>query len=73
MIAVASPGKLNLTYPLGDKTSSFSFLVSPFAAKKTISGWADVQGLNVTVSGNVDKNFTLGYAGGYGGAYTVIK
>ena len=73
MTAVASPGQLNLSYPLGDSTSTFSFLVSPFAAKKTISSWADVQGLTVEVTGNVDGNFTVGYAGSYGGAYTTIK
>lgn len=73
MIAVATPGQLNLTYPYGTASSSFSLLVSPFAMKKDIVGWEDIQGLNVTVSGNVDSNFTLGYAGNYGGAYTTVK
>jgi hypothetical protein len=73
MIAEASPGMLNLTYPLGNASSTFILLVSPFKAKKDISGWGDMQGLNVEVSGNVDGNFSLGWAGSYGGAYTVIK
>ncbi|CAG8981254.1 hypothetical protein HYALB_00003852 [Hymenoscyphus albidus] len=73
MIAVASPGQLNLTYPYGTASSTFSLLVSPFAMKKDIVGWEDVQGLNVTVSGNVDSNFTLGYAGAYGGAYSTVN
>ena len=73
MTAVVTPGQLNLSYPLGDHTSAFTFLVSTFAAKKDVSGWADVQGLTVEVTGNVDANYTLGIAGSYGGAYSTIK
>jgi hypothetical protein len=73
MIAEASPWMLNLTYPLGNANSTFILLVSPFKLKKDISGWDDIQGLSVEISGNVDGNFSLGWAGSYGGAYAVIK
>lgn len=73
VIAEASPGSLNLTYPEGNHTSIFTFLISPFAAKKTISRLEDIQGLNLTVSGTIDKNFTLSYAGQYGGADATIN
>ncbi|KAB8301274.1 hypothetical protein EYC80_003159 [Monilinia laxa] len=73
VIAEAAPGSLNLTYPEGNDTSIFTFLVSPFAAKKTISRLEDIQGLNLTVSGSTDKNFTLSYAGQYGGTDATIN
>ncbi|KUJ08398.1 uncharacterized protein LY89DRAFT_741766 [Mollisia scopiformis] len=71
--AVASANTLNLTYPLGDANSIFSFIVSPFKAKKDVTSWEDVQGLSVHVSGNVNMSYTVGFAGSYGGAYTVIN
>lgn len=71
--AAASANTLNLTYPLGDANSIFSFIVSPFKAKKDVASWDDVQGLSVHVSGNVNMSYTIGYAGAYGGAYSVIK
>ncbi|RAL60387.1 hypothetical protein DID88_000163 [Monilinia fructigena] len=74
VIAEAAAGSLNLTYPEGNDTSIFTFLVSPFAAKKkTISRLEDIQGLNLTVSGTIDKNFTLSYAGQYGGTDATIN
>lgn len=47
--------------------------MSPFKDKKDISGWNDAPGLNVEISGNVDGNFSLGYAGHFGGDYALIK
>ncbi len=71
--AVASANTLNLTYPLGTSNSIFSFIISPFKAKKDVSSWEDVQGLTVHVSTNANETYTVGYAGEYGGAYSTIK
>lgn len=73
MTAVASPGMLNLSYPYGTSESQFSLLVSPFAKMKDVYSWDDVQGANVTIEGNTNMTYSLGYAGEYGGVYTVIK
>jgi len=64
---------LNITYPDGNSSSIFTLLVSPFAAKKTISGLQDIQGLNITLSGTINMTESLNYAGGYGGADSTIK
>ncbi|KAJ8070823.1 hypothetical protein OCU04_001184 [Sclerotinia nivalis] len=73
VIAEAGPGSLNLTYPEGNDTSIFTFLLSPFAAKRTISSLEDIQGLNLQVSGTVNMNYTLSFAGGFGGADATIN
>ena len=73
MTAVASPGMLNLSYPYGTSASQFSLLVSPFAESKDVYSWDDVQGANVTIEGNVNMTYSLGYAGAYGGVYSTIK
>lgn len=46
--------------------------VSPFAAKEDVYSWDDVQGADVTIEGNINMAYSLGYAGEYG-AYSVIK
>ncbi|OAL48505.1 hypothetical protein IQ07DRAFT_622919 [Pyrenochaeta sp. DS3sAY3a] len=68
-----SPNKLSLTYPKGTNSSIFSLLVGTFTAKRTVSSWADVQGLKVLVSGNVNPNYTLSFAGHYGGTSKPIR
>jgi hypothetical protein len=73
MDAIASPGMLNLSYPYGTSESQFSLLVSPFAKMKDVYSWDDVQGAKVTIEGNMNMTYNLGYAGEYGGAYSVIK
>ena len=73
MTAVASAGLLNLSYPYGTSASQFTLLVSPFAAKKDVNSWDDVQGANVKIEGNMNMTYSLGYAGTYGGAYSLIK
>jgi hypothetical protein len=64
---------LNLSYPYGTSTSHFSLLVSPFAKSKDVYSWDDIQGASVTIEGNVNMTYSLGYAGAYGGAYSTIK
>ncbi|KAL3424259.1 hypothetical protein PVAG01_03540 [Phlyctema vagabunda] len=71
--AEAKPGTLNLTYPLGNSSSIFSLIVSPFLAKPTVSTLEDIQGLNVTVSGTVNETYAVSFAGSYGGSDSTIK
>jgi hypothetical protein len=73
IIAEAGPCSLNVTYPLGNSSSIFTLLVSPFAAKKTISSIEEIQGMTVNVTGTVNETYTLAYAGGYGGIDSTIK
>lgn len=68
-----APGKLRLTYPKGNSTSIYSFIVGTFKQNRTISDWTGVQGLQVNISGNVDMNYSLGFAGSHGGAYVPIN
>ncbi|KAI0474907.1 hypothetical protein GGR56DRAFT_666165 [Xylariaceae sp. FL0804] len=65
-VAVA-PGSLDLTYPRGNASSVFTLVVSTFKQRPTLAGWADVPGVNVSVSGNADMNYTLAFGGEYGG------
>ncbi|KAK0122231.1 hypothetical protein ONS95_010484 [Cadophora gregata] len=71
--AVATPYTLNITYPLGNASSVFSFVVSAFKEKTDVSTWEDVQGLSVHVSGNVNSTYAVGWAGSYGGAYKPVN
>ncbi|KAI0010741.1 hypothetical protein F4779DRAFT_283762 [Xylariaceae sp. FL0662B] len=68
-----SPGRLNLTYPNGDSSSTFTFVVSTFTKMKTLSGWDDVQGLDVQVSGNADMAYRLSFAGKVGGVNEPLR
>ncbi|KAH7311449.1 hypothetical protein B0I35DRAFT_396137 [Stachybotrys elegans] len=70
---VVSPNKLTLTYPYGTAGSIFSLVVGTFTAKRVVNSWADVQGLDVKVSGNVDLNYNLTFAGHYGGASKPLR
>ncbi|KAF6804714.1 hypothetical protein CSOJ01_10003 [Colletotrichum sojae] len=71
-VAVA-PNKLTLSYPNGTADSIFTLVVGTFLKKHTVSSWADVQGLNVSVSGNVNETYALSFAGQYGGADKTLR
>jgi hypothetical protein len=75
LVAVASEKTLNLTYPSGNSTSSFSFLVGTNSryGKRDVASWADVEGLNIDVEGTVDLNYTVSFNGLVGGAGETIK
>ncbi|KAH6967981.1 hypothetical protein BKA56DRAFT_497921 [Ilyonectria sp. MPI-CAGE-AT-0026] len=62
------PWKLTLSYPYGNADSVFTFVVDTFTAKRTITGWQDVPGLSVAVSGNINQTLDLSFAGTYGGS-----
>lgn len=67
------PWKLSLSYPNGTSDSVFTFLVGTFTKKPTLSGWEDVQGLNVTISGKVEEAYGLSFGGANGGADSPIQ
>lgn len=73
LIAETSPYQLNLTYPNGNSSSIFSFIVSTVDSKPTVSSWDDLKGLSVRVSGNVNLTYSLSFAGLYGGDDKPIK
>lgn len=62
-----SPNRLKLTYPDGGADSVFAFFVSPSLHQPNVEGWDDIQGVSISISGNVDEAFTLTFAGRYGG------
>ncbi|KAG4415364.1 hypothetical protein IFR04_011513 [Cadophora malorum] len=64
---VATPGRLNITYPYGTTSSIFSFIISTFSSRPTIKGWEDIPGLSVNVTGVVNGTFELSFAGLFGG------
>ncbi|KAI1122990.1 hypothetical protein F5Y10DRAFT_252866 [Nemania abortiva] len=71
--AEVSPGKLKLTYPQGNASSVFTLIVSTFSKMRTLSGWGDVQGLDVNVSGNANMSYSLSFGGSNGGTSKTIR
>ncbi|EFQ34016.1 hypothetical protein CGRA01v4_12505 [Colletotrichum graminicola] len=69
-----SPGKLSLSYPRGNSTSIFTFLVSsnPLGGKRDIRGFEDVEGINVNVTGSVKLQPEIGFCGLVGGTCSII-
>ncbi|KAJ3550205.1 hypothetical protein NM208_g107 [Fusarium decemcellulare] len=67
------PGKLSLSYPRGNSSSLFTLVVGTFTKKPTVTGWRDVPGLKVNVSGNVNLNYSLSFGGEYGGSSEPIR
>ncbi|KAF6817872.1 hypothetical protein CMUS01_12024 [Colletotrichum musicola] len=74
MDAEVSQGQLSLSYPRGDSSSVFTFIVSsnPLGAKRDISGFADLDGLGVSVNGTVDMKPEIGFCGLVGGTCSPI-
>ncbi|KAF2182196.1 hypothetical protein K469DRAFT_636985 [Zopfia rhizophila CBS 207.26] len=70
LIAVAGEKTLNLTYPTGNSTSTFSFLVgtNSKAGKRDVSSWDDVEGVKVKVIGTVGPEYAVTFNGLVGGA-----
>ncbi|KAI0010828.1 hypothetical protein F4779DRAFT_275955 [Xylariaceae sp. FL0662B] len=64
-----SPRRLKITYPDGGADSVFTFYVSPSLRQRNVKTWADIQGISISVSGNVDEAYDVKFAGRYGGAY----
>jgi hypothetical protein len=73
--AVVGEGTLELTYPAGNASSGFSFLVgtNSWGGKRDVSRWEDVEGIKVRAAGTVSANYTVTLNGMRGGAGKVIK
>ena len=65
-----SPYQLKISYPDGAANSSFVFYVSPSLRQRDVYSWSDVQGVNISVSGNINMTPSIGFAGHNGGAYS---
>jgi hypothetical protein len=61
---------LDLSYPQGNSSSGFSFLVGTngWDGKRDVASWDDVEGININVTGTVDQNYTVTFNGALGGA-----
>lgn len=69
------PGRLALTYPKGNDSSIFTFLVvsNPLGEKRDIVGWNDVMSLSVNVSGTIGLTPEISFCGLLGGACDPIN
>ncbi|RYP08857.1 hypothetical protein DL764_001654 [Monosporascus ibericus] len=65
--------KLVMTYPKGNDKSEFQLIVGTFEKMPNVSGWDDIQGLRVKVSGNVDKTYDVAFGGANGGGAGTIN
>ncbi|PWY81638.1 hypothetical protein BO94DRAFT_469951 [Aspergillus sclerotioniger CBS 115572] len=73
--AEVAPYALNLTYPLGNASSTFTFVLAsnPLGGKRDISGFDDVDGLQIeVVGGSVDPVPAISFCGLVGGACDII-
>ncbi|RYN27843.1 hypothetical protein AA0112_g7699 [Alternaria arborescens] len=72
---VVEDGSLQLEYPAGNASSAFSFLVGTngWDGKRDVAGWADVEGVQVNVTGSVDLEPEVTFNGLFGGAGEVIN
>lgn len=66
---------LELSYPQGNATSSFSFLVGTngWEGKRDVMSWADIEGIKVNVSGTVDFHYTVEFGGYNGGKWKPVN
>ena len=66
---------LDLSYPQGNSSNGFSFLVGTngWGGKRDVASWADVEGINVNVTGTVDQNYTVTFNGAHGGVGETIN
>jgi len=71
--AKVSAGKVSLSYPHGTNSSIFTLLVSTFSTKRTVTSIGDIQGLNLTVSGNANLEYELSFAGPQGGSNKMLR
>ncbi|KAI9376026.1 hypothetical protein BJX61DRAFT_548059 [Aspergillus egyptiacus] len=69
-----APYALNLTYPRGNSSSTFTFVLAanPLGRKRDIGSLGDVDGLEIKVGGTVDPVPRISFCGLLGGACSVI-
>ncbi|KAL4781135.1 hypothetical protein BJX76DRAFT_360213 [Aspergillus varians] len=72
--ADVTPYTLNLTYPLGNDSSTFTFILAsnPLGSKRDITDLTDVDGLKIIVGGTVDPVPQISFCGLVGGACDII-
>lgn len=68
-----SANKLNLTYPSGNSSSIFTFIVGAFKQNRTIADWSGVVGLNVAVTTNANESYSLTFGGANGGEAETLR
>ncbi|KAL5338973.1 hypothetical protein BJX70DRAFT_398171 [Aspergillus crustosus] len=63
--AEVAPYALNLTYPLGNASSTFTFLLAanPLGTKRDVTSLADIDGVKVVVGGSVDPVPEISFCG----------
>ncbi|KAF5525916.1 hypothetical protein CGCA056_v002025 [Colletotrichum aenigma] len=68
------PGRLTLTYPHGNFSSMFTFIVSsnPIGGKRDLQGFGDLDGINITTTGSVLPDPEIGFCGLVGGTCSII-
>ena len=73
--ASVGEASLEVSYPMGNETSAFSFLVGTngWGGKRDVAGWGDVEGVGVNVSGTVDLEANVTFNGMVGGVGKPIK
>jgi hypothetical protein len=74
--ASVSPYALNLTYPLGNETSTFTFVLAsnPLGAKRDIFGLEDIDGLTIeVVGGSANPVPEVAFCGLVGGTCDMIQ
>ncbi|KAH5242357.1 hypothetical protein HBI72_197980 [Parastagonospora nodorum] len=69
------PGYLEVRYPQGNVSSSFSFLVGTngWDGKRDVGGWEDVEGVKVNVTGSVDLKVGVEFGGYVGGMWKPVN
>lgn len=70
-----APNAINFTYPSGNSSSTFSFIVAsnPLGGKRDITSVKDVEGLDLEVSGTVDVGSPdISFCGLVGGTCSII-
>ena len=65
-----SPYTLKITYPNGAANSTFVFFASPSLSQLNVGSLSDIQGANISVSGNVNMTANIAFGGLNGGAYS---
>lgn len=74
--ASVAPYELNLTYPLGNSSSTFTFVLAtnPLGKSRNIFGFDDVDAMDISVSGgSVNPVPEFNFCGLQGGACEIIK
>lgn len=73
--ANVAANSLNLTYPQGNSSSAFSFLVAsnPLGSKRDITDVADIAGLIMRVGGTVNPTPQVSFCGLVGGTCSIIQ